>query len=387
MGQFLQSLATPFLVKELTGSNSWVGAVSFAALIPMLVVTPIAGNLADRVDRRRLLLSAYMMQIAVTVAFFVLHQSDELTPWRMFFLSIAMGVAGGLQWSPIQAMAAVLVPRTELASAVRLVSISFTVGRSIGPALAGVVLATSGPGLAYFGTMVLSIVAIFFLWSVRITWEPAKEPAPFVSQLVDGVRYVFARPPMRAVIGLAFVVALLAAAFAMPLATSVARDGFDVGGGGLGALTSMLGVGSVVASVFVATRGDSIRRSRMEMGAVLIYAVGLFVTASTGYLAVGLVGFFLMGAAHMVHGVTLTTSLQLQVEEEYRGRVMATWLMSLFAGLPLGALIGGVAADAFGIRTVLAINAGLLLVFLAVTAARTRGLAVLDVELEELSES
>ena len=381
VGQFLQALATPFLVKELTDSNAWVGAVSFANLIPALLLTPVAGNLADRLDRRRVLLTAVGIQMTGTAGFFFLHLFDALTPWRMFGLSVVMGVAGGLQWAPIQAMSAVLVPRRELAAAVRLVSISFTIGRSLGPALAGVVLATAGPGLAYFGTLAFSAVAVGFLISVLNSWEPADQLPSFVSQLRDGVRYVAVRPTIRLMLRISFTVASCAAAFGMPLAASVATDGFDAGGGGLGALTTMLGVGSILSSLYISFAADHARRSRTETGAIVLYVVGLFVVAATGYLVVGLLGFLLMGAAHMVHGVTLSTSLQLQLDEEYRGRVMSLWLMSLFGGLSLGSLAGGALADAYGIRTVIAGGAVVLLTVFVWSSVRTDGLAALDEDL------
>ena len=98
--------------------------MSFASLIPSLFATPIAGILADRVDRRTILLVAYGCQTVVTAAFVVLHAVGELTPWRILLLSLASGTAAGFQWAPVQSMAAVLVPNEHLIPAVRLVSIS-----------------------------------------------------------------------------------------------------------------------------------------------------------------------------------------------------------------------------------------------------------------------
>jgi MFS family permease len=134
VGQFLQGLAVPFLINQLTDSNTWVGAAAFASLIPAVVSTPISGTLADRVDRKRILLAAYALQMVITGGILALHLTDHLTPWRIIWLLLASGAVAGFQWAPIQSLSAVLVPRLLLPQAIRLLSISFTVGRSVGPA-------------------------------------------------------------------------------------------------------------------------------------------------------------------------------------------------------------------------------------------------------------
>ena len=368
-------------MKQLTDSNAWVGAVSFASLIPSLFATPIAGILADRVDRRTILLVAYGCQTIVTGGFVVLYAAGELTPWRILLLSLASGTAAGFQWAPVQSMAAILVPSDHLIPAVRLVSISFTAGRALGPMIAGIVLQVSGPGAAFAGTLLTYVVGLAFLSTVRTGWTPAEISAPpFLEQFRDGVDYVRARPSMRLAVSMSFLVAFLGAVFTFALTPSIADDIFETGGGGLGALATMAGVGSIVGSVFIGSRGGAVRRSRMELFSMSIYVGGLLVVAATTSLAVGLAGFFLLGLAHMLHGVTVNTSIQVQVHEEYRGRVMSVWLMAVLAGLPIGAFIGGLLADVFSIATVMLLYAALLALAVTVQAVRTDRLAPLDLD-------
>lgn len=379
VGQFLQALATPFLIKELTDSNAWVGVAGFAVLFPSLIATPVAGILADRFDRRLILTVAYTVQATATAGFLLLHLGGALTPWRIIGLQTVAGLAAGFQWAPIQSMSAVLVPPDALVHAVRLVSISFTAGRAVGPLLAAVVLAFSGPGLAYGGTLACYLVGLALLATVRIDWTPSETSESFLVQFREGLAYVWARPAMRLVLLLAFSVAGLGAVFGFSLVASVSDDAFGGGGGTVGLLAAMIGIGSVVSSIFIASSvADRIRRSRLELTAVTIYGVGLLVTAATTTLAVGLAGYLLIGMAHMLHNVNLNTALQVQVEEAYRGRVLSVWLMALLAGLPIGALVGGVLADVIGIRAVLVAFACALLAIVGITAARTRGLALLD---------
>lgn len=383
IGGFLQALAAPFLVNELTDSNAWVGAAGFAVLFPSVLTTPVAGILADRIDRRRLLLLAYSSQATVTALFVTLYALDLLSPWRILGLLLVTGAASGLQWPPVQTMSANLLPPEELVEAVRMVSISFTAARAIGPAIAAIILATAGPGVAFAGTLTFTLLGIVVLFPVRTRPIEAKDHAPFLREFVAGLRYVRARRGVRLVVRLAFGTALLAATFSFALAPSVADDLFDTGGGGLGALSAMLGVGSAIASVFISGPGGRIRRSRITLWSITLYGAALLVVASTSILAVGLLGYLLMGIAHMLHGVSLNTALQVQIDDEYRGRVLSVWLIALLSGLPLGAAAGGVLAELTSIRVVLVTFGCTLVLTTLWTAARTRWLAPLDERLPE----
>jgi predicted MFS family arabinose efflux permease len=298
---------------------------------------------------------------------------------------VLSGAASGFQWPPIQTMSAVLVPDDELIDAVRMVSISFTAGRAIGPAIAAVILAVAGPGIAFAGSMVCAALGIVFILPVRLRTRPRAGGAdePFLRQFTAGIAYVRQRPGVRLVIRLAFATAMLGATFSFSLAPSVADDLFETGGGGLGALAAMLGVGSAIASVFISGPGGRIARSRITFASITLYGTSLLVVASTGILAVGLVGYTMMGVAHMLHNVSLNTALQVQVEDHYRGRVLSVWLISLLSGLPLGAILGGFLAEVTSIRLVLVVFGLVLIGSMLVTAVRTRGLAPLDDALPE----
>ncbi len=378
IGQFLQNLAVPFLVKDLTDSNAWVGAASFAVLLPAVIGTPVAGILADRVNRKTILLSAYVLQCALSVAFISLYETGQLTPWRILMLQFCTGVLGGFQWAPIQSMSAVLVEPRLLIDAVRLISISFTAGRTIGPAIAAVLLVTSGPGLAFIGTLGCYVVATVFVATVRLTHTPIQTNERFLSQFFSGIHYIRQRVAMRLAMVTQAVIAFFAAVFTFALTASIADDAYGVGGGGLGALAMFSGLGSIVGTIYITGPGSSVRRSNIQIIAITTYATGVLIGAATPYLAVGLAGFFFLGAAHMLSAVNLSTALQVQVDEGYRGRVMSVWLMVTLAFLPISALIGGFLADVFHIRVVMAIFGSALLVFVVVRASVGTGFTLLD---------
>ncbi len=331
-----------------------------------MIATPVSGILADRIDRRTILVVAYSLQTIITGAYLWLYLADQLTPWRLLGLAFLSGSVAGFQWAPIQAMAAVLVPRRLLVDAAQVVSISFTAGRAVGPAIAGIILRFSGPGLAFAGTFASYLLGVGLLSRVRTDWQPGVSATePFLTQFRLGVRYVRERPGLRLVIATAFWVAMLGAVWIFALTPSLAEDLFDAGGGGLGALATCTGLGSVVASIFIAGRGGKVRRSRIETASMTLYMTGLVTIAATGSLAVGLIGFAIAGGAHMLHGVTMNTSLQVQADDEYRGRVMSVWLTAVLAGLPIGALVGGALADRVNIQFVVLGSTALLATMVA----------------------
>jgi MFS family permease len=365
-------------MNELTDSNAWVGAVAFAAFFPSFLVTPLAGILSDRIDRRTVLIVAYTIQSIVALAFTLMYAADLLTPWRIMVLVLLSGVAAGFQWAPIQAMAAVLVPRSLLIYGVRLVSISFTAGRTVGPALAALILAFAGPGLAYVVTLVLYLAGLALVASLHTGWQPGDVHEPFMTQFTSGVRYVFSSPSIRLAVALSFIIAAFAAVYMFALTASVADDAFDAGGGGVGALAAMAGVGSIIGSIYIVGPGGRVLRSRLELVAVGLYIVGLLVVAATSALWVGLIGYVVIGLGHMLHGVTLNTTIQMIVEEEYRGRVMSVWLMGVLGGLPVGALLAGALADVVGIQTVMLGSTLVIVILVGTLAIATRGLKPLD---------
>jgi hypothetical protein len=182
---------------------------------------------------------------------------------------------------------------------------------------------------------------------------------------------------MRLAFRLAFTVAALGAVFAFSLAAGIADDLFGLGGGGLGVLSTSLGVGSLVASAYISGRGAHVARSVMEHRSIVLYGLGLVVVAASGWLAVGVIGYLSMGMAHMLHGTTLSTAIQMRVDEAYRGRVMSVFLVAILSGIPVGGLAFGILGDLVGLRWVV-LAAGVALLSGAVALQRRGLLDMLD---------
>ena len=390
-GQFIAGLATPFLMQEITESPAWVGASGFASLAPSVFFTPVAGALSDRLDRKKIMHIAYGILIVLQLAMAAMYGADALTPWRIIGFQLTFGVMVGFQFTPTQAMPAMLVPQESIASAVRLLSFSVTGSRALGPAIGGVALAFSGPGLAYLICAAAYLFGFITLFSVGEPHvgaaERGSEVDPKTGQPYSlrrsyqlGIEYISQRPAMRLAIRSAFAIGFLAASIAFPLAASIADDMFNLGGGGLGALATAMGIGSVVASFYIAGRGASVALSKVETVALGCYALGALTLIPTSLFAFALLGYFLMGLAHMWHNVSLSTSIQVQLDEQYRGRVMSVWLVAVLAGVPLGSLVGGFLAAMTSTRTLVGVYAMAVAAYLIITLVRNDMMRGLDLQ-------
>jgi predicted MFS family arabinose efflux permease len=182
---------------------------------------------------------------------------------------------------------------------------------------------------------------------------------------------------MRLVVTAAFVVALLGQSV-VQLVAGISAEVYGRGGGAQGALLAVFGTGSILASLFLILTGDRRRRSRTSLTGLVMYGVGAVLSVATTNLAVGCVAFATMGTAHVLNGISLNTTLQLQVADAYRGRVISLYLMALLAGMPIGALVSGRLGDWFGLRPTIAVSGGLLVAYCVYISLRSGGLRGLD---------
>jgi MFS family permease len=360
-GGWLQSIAAPFLLYEVTRSNTWLGLAGFASLAPGILLAPLAGILADRHPRRRILLLTQCLHAGVAAALCGLAAAGAADAPRILGLLLLGGIANGIQMTSWQSYVPLLVPRESLADAVRLNSAQFTISRALGPALGGVVLASAGAAAA-FGLNACSFALVLVVLALgRPRPTPPSGDAPALEQVREGVRAVLRSPALRIAVLTAFAVALLGQSV-MSLAAGLAAEVFGVGAIGLGAMTSMFGTGAMLGALVLALFPDTVPRSGMTQAGLVCYAGGLGLVAATRQLGFGLAGFLLMGVSHVLVTISLNTSVQVQVADELRGRVMSLYLMGIFAGVPLGALGLGSLGDALGLQhAVRAAAAGLAL--------------------------
>ncbi|MCY4630223.1 MAG: MFS transporter [bacterium] len=374
---WMQQFTVPFIMYEMTASNTWVGAAAFTSLFPAVGLAPVAGVLADRFSRQRVMVITLWVHTLVCVAFAVLWMTGELTPWRILGLNLLIGIALGIQASSWQALVPLLVPASSLLSAIRLNSAQFTASRAIGPLTGAALLRFVGAGSVFVTNAATYALLIVVLVAVR-----PREVVPPVRQhlrafLMAGLAFVRRRSALVQAVTTGFAMAYFGGAL-LHLAAGLASEDFKVGETGLAGLITAAGVGSVIGSTLIIAYGDRFDRSRVARWGLGLYAAAPLLAAATTSYAVGLTGYFVSGVAHVCVAISMNAAIQSQVTEEMRGRAISLYIMGVFAGWPLGALVGGWIGDHVGLRLVFAINGLMLVGYLVAIHIRWDGLRSID---------
>lgn len=373
-GSWMQAVAAPYVVFTLTHSTTWLGFASFASFFPGVVVGPAAGAIADRFPRRSVLLVTQGMQMGVAVVLWLLWVTGAATAWNLCATLFVAGVISSISITSWQSFVPMLVPREDLLNAVRLNSVQFTAARAIGPTVAGFVLARFGAGGAFAANAVSFVPVLAALAVVRPRHHtPAAERESVFRQFAAGVRYVRARTSMALAIMTILTVSLLPSAL-VQLAPAFATRQFGAGKAGYGALVGAYGAGALAAALLLAAHADRARRSSVALGGLAGSVAAMALLAGTRLYAVGLVAMVALGLAYVSVTVSLNTTIQLHVEEAFRGRVLSLYLMALMAGVPLGSLALGALSDAIGLRATAVVTAGCLAAYALAVGARLRAI-------------
>lgn len=349
-GLWVYRVALGWFAWQLTGSEFWVGIISFTQFAPAVLFGPVFGVLADRVDRRVASIvinsgSSLNMLALGTLATLGLVDIAVLTA-----LSLIQGALDGAHTPVRMTLVPNLVSKEQLQSAIASTSISFNVSRLVGPAIAGVVIATLGVSAAFTinGISYLAIVAAVFFVRLRPLASRKKKPGDVWSELLDGVRYVRDHKTIR---GLLIMIAVgsVFGRGALEMLPAFADAILQRGSAGLAILTSVMGFGAVVTGLILArtTHWLHIGVVRISVVASGILIAG-FGANSTFWVAVPLVT--VLGVCLSLGGVGSQILLQSLVDEEVRGRVSSLWGMIAFGGVAVGGLVVGTASAAFGLQ-------------------------------------
>jgi MFS family permease len=371
-GYFAQVVAQGWLIYDLTGSPTWLGIVSFANGIPMLVLALPAGVLVDRLDRRKVLILAQAMTALVTFLLAGLIAVGVVQAWHVAVLSFVAGSFFVLIIPARQALLPIVVERPALGAAIALNSAGTNFGRVIGPSLAGLAIAAMGAAAAFVvqGIGFLGALVCAMLLPARAASSRPRSGSPFQS-LLEGIQYVWHDPTVFALMLLQAIPAFLIMPYNQ-LLPIFARDILNAGPEGLGTLMTVMGVGSVLGSIFIVVMPP--RRQSMLLFVSLIGLSLLLVafSASTSLL-LSIAIMALIGVAQAIYLATNTTLVQLAVPDALQGRVMSVY-MTTWGLMPLGALPQGVLADWFGAPVVLAGTGLLSALIVALMAIRNPAL-------------
>ena len=382
VGTWMQRVAQDWLVLVLSGNDGTaLGITTGLQFLPILLLSPYAGSVADRFPKRRLLQLAQLMMATPAVVLGVLAVTGVVQQWHVYVLALVFGIATAFEAPVRQAFVSELVPPEDLQNAVSLNSASFNAGRIVGPAVAGLLIAAFGSGVQATGAVILLNAASYGAVLValqRMTGGRLVAAPPGVSRkhaIRDGVGYVRSRPDLVLVLAVMFFVGTFGLNFQLTSAL-MATEVYGKGAGEYGVLGSTLAIGSITGALLAARRAAP--RLRLVVAAALVFSlmtivIGLMPTYLTFVLLTPL-----LGVTAMTTITAANTTVQLTVRPELRGRVMALYLMVFMGGTPLGSPLLGFVAEVFGARWSLvggglASAAGTLLsVALFLRAARSR---------------
>lgn len=363
IGTWMQNVAVPWLVYHLTGSPFFLGLVSFTSAVPMLALTLWAGVIADRIDRRRVLIATQttMMMLAFLLA--ATFYSNILQWWHILFFSAASGIAQAFDAPARQALVADLVPRNEMMNAIALNSAMFNGARVIGPALAGITLALTGPGWCFVinGISFLAVIVSLFLMRTPAANPQATKKSAF-SEIADGLRYILGHSEIRILIVLLAITNVFAVGYSS-LLPAFARDVLHSGEFGLGWLSTAVGVGALIGALTLAALGHYNRKGLLLTVGNLLFPASVIGFAFSTSMPLSLALIAVSGFGFMVQNATVNTLIQSRVDDRLRGRVMSVYTIVFQGFFPIGALFAGTVAQHSSIALGAALGAGIALSF------------------------
>lgn len=372
IGTWMQRVAQDWLVLQLTHSGTALGITTGLQLLPALLLSPIAGVVADRYPKRTILRITQLAMALPAVLLGVLAVTGVAQVWHVYVIAFVFGVGTAFDAPARQSFVVEMVGKDDLANAVGLNSASFNSGRMIGPAVAGLMIAALGSGVRATGWVILinaaSYLAVFL--SLNLLDQSRLRPAPVMGTrkgaVRDGVRYVRSRPDLILIMMCVFFVGTFGMNFQMTSAL-MATDVFDKGASEYGVLGSIMAVGSLGGALIAA------RRTTPRLGMVIVAGLSFGVLEIAAGLMPNYLSFALLLPLLGLSALTMVTSanamIQMTSSAMMRGRVSALYLMIFLGGTPFGAPLVGWIGETYGARWTLIFGGSIsILGILAATA-------------------
>ncbi|HEX7090826.1 MAG TPA: MFS transporter [Longimicrobiales bacterium] len=349
IGAWMQQVAMSWLVYRLTGSAFALGVIGFASQFPTFLLAPIAGVVADRHRRHRIVVVTQALSLIEATILSVLVLTGAVQVWHIIVLSAALGIINAFDIPARQSLFSQLVHGPEdLANAIALNSSMFNMARLIGPAIAGLLIGVVGEGPVFVLDAVSYLAVLIALFRMdAANGERPERGRPALSHLREGFRYAFGFPPIRAILTLLALTSLLG----MPYVVLLPVFASDVLGGGpqtLGFLMSAAGLGALGGALYLASRPSVRGLSRVIVIAVTVFGVGLIAFSVSRSQPLSIALLLVTGFGMMVQSASSNTVLQTIVDEDKRGRIMSLYTMAFMGMAPFGSLLAGTLASNIG---------------------------------------
>ncbi len=380
IGQWMDQVARGWLLYDLTGSPLQLGLVGVIRIFPLLLLSPIAGTMADRYGRKTQLVAAQSANAIANIVLGLLILHGGVEPWHVYATGLIASTVQVFQQPARQAMVPESVDRAHLTNAIGLNSIAFNLSRTVGPAMAGGIIALIGPGGSYLAQAGIYILSTLWTMQLRL---PNRAPTSglsrargerFVDSTIAGWGYVVRHATIRSGLLISAVISFFG--FSVnSLLPVFAKDVLEAGPTGQGALLAAMGIGAVLSAFFVATVGDTLPKGLLMVGGVTIYGLCSIGFSASHWLVLSMGLMLIIGICNVMSNTLIQTVLQAVSAAEMRGRVMGVYQQHQVL-IALGGLAAGACAQAWGAQPTVALfgtacAAGALAVFAAVPHIRT----------------
>jgi MFS family permease len=347
IGTWMQTVAQAWLVYRRTGSSVLLGGIGFCSQIPVFLLAPVGGIVADRYKRQKVVIATQTAAMLLALALAALTLTGTVRVRYIFVLAALLGTVNAFDIPARQSFIVEMVGQTDLMNAIALNSSMFNASRIIGPAVAGILVARIGEGWCFFGNGVSYLAVIAGLLLMQVAPREAQPAGSPLRRLAEGFRYVAGNLPVRSLLGLLGVVSLTGMPYTvlMPIFADRILHG---GAAALGALMGATGIGALAGALLLATRrnlqgfGRGVSIAAAAFGA----SVAAFAFSRTYWLSMGIL--VLAGFSVMLQMGATNTLIQSMVPDRLRGRVMSIYSMMLMGMAPFGSLLAGWGAARFG---------------------------------------
>lgn len=349
IGTWMQQIAMGWLVYRLTGSALLLGVVGFTSRIPTFLFSSLAGVLADRWNRHRILVITQTLSMIQAMILAILVLTETVAVWHIIAVSLFLGFINALDIPTRQSFVVDMIEKREdLGNAIALNSSIVNGARLIGPSVAGVLIATLGEGMCFLLNGLSFIAVIVALLAMKITPKQREIPGSEVFQgLKEGFSYAFGFAPIRSVLLLLALVSLMGMPYTvlMPIFAEKILHG---GPQALGFLMGATGVGAIAGSIYLASRKSVLGLGKIIVISANLFGIGLIAFSLSHLFWLSLLFMLLTGFGMMVQMASSNTVLQTIVEEDKRGRVMSFYTMAFMGMVPFGSLLAGGLANKIG---------------------------------------
>lgn len=354
IGFWMQAIAQSWLVYRLTDSPLLLGLVGFASQAPVLLVSPFAGVIADRLERRRVLLVTQTLMMSFATLLAILTLTGLVHVWHILAIAACAGTANAFDIPTRQSFTVEMVGRADLSRAIALNSIMFNSARLVGPATAGFVVGIVGEGWCFAINALSYLAVLASLLMMRVAPFAGRPQSHPLHDLREGFRYVATHPQMRVMLLLLAASSFFGASY-LTLMPVFARDVLHGGSESLGLLMASVGAGAL-GGALIMSRVPHASLSRVPMASAVLFGLFLIAFSQSTSMALSMVLLVPAGCGLMMQGISTNTLIQTATSDAMRGRVMAYYVMAFMGMMPVGALGAGWLSHSIGVPETVSIG-------------------------------